>query len=63
MIHRTKAYYVLYYALFNFILRFFDLSMVVRDNDADVYARNYWWWFTKRFDAKHSAYFLNKLPP
>ena len=61
MIHRTKAYYAFYYLPFNFILRFFDLSMVVRDYDASAYARNYWWWFTKRFDSKHPAYFFNKL--
>ena len=61
MIHRTKAYYAFYYLPFNFILRFFDLSMVVRDYDASAYARNYWWWLTKRFDSKHPAYFFNKL--
>jgi len=63
LIYKTKIYHVFYYLPFDFILRIFDLSMVVRDYDANAYARNYWWWFMKRFDSKHPSYFRNKLPP
>jgi hypothetical protein len=35
--------------------------MVIRDYDANAYARNYWWWFAKRFNPKHPSYFFNKL--
>ena len=48
---------------FDFILRFFDLSMVIRDYDTSAYARNYWWWFLKRFNPKHPSHFFNKMPP
>lgn len=59
----TKLYHTFYYLPFELILRIFDISMVVRDHDANAYARNYWWWFKKRFDPKHPSYFLNKMSP
>ena len=61
LVYKTRVYYAFYYLPFDFILRVFDLSMVVRDYDANAYARNYWWWFTKRFNPKHPSYFFNKL--
>ncbi len=58
---KTKIYHMFYYLPFDFILRLFDLSMVFRDYDANAYARNYWWWFSKRFNSKHPSYFFNNL--
>jgi anaerobic magnesium-protoporphyrin IX monomethyl ester cyclase len=58
----TKLYHIFYYLPYNFILRFFDLSMVVRDYDANAYAKNYWWWFMKRFNLNHPNSYFNNMP-
>jgi hypothetical protein len=37
-----------------------DLMIAVRDTDATTYAKNYWWWFKKRFDPNYHLYMFKK---
>ncbi len=53
---RIKAYKAFRVLPLGPVLRLFDLSMVIRDLDAQAYALNYWWWFRRRFDRKHPNY-------
>lgn len=61
LFYRSKAYYLFKVIPFDFILRIFDLSMVIRDYDAQAYAQNYWWWFKIRFNPEHPNYYRNLL--
>ncbi len=57
---RMRTYYLFRVLPLGFVLRLFDLTMVVRDWDAKAYALNYWWWFRKRFDKGHPNYFRKR---
>lgn len=59
--YKSKIYFIFYIIPFDFILRTFDLSMVLRDRDAKAYALNYLWWFRKRFNRNHPNYFLKNI--
>jgi anaerobic magnesium-protoporphyrin IX monomethyl ester cyclase len=61
LFYKSKIFLIFYVIPFDFILRTFDLSMVIRDHDAKAYALNYLWWFRKRFDRKHPNYNFNRL--
>jgi len=59
--YKSKLYFIFYIIPFDFILRTFDLSMVLRDRDARAYALNYLWWFRKRFNRSHPNYFFKHI--
>lgn len=45
------------------ILDVVDIGQALRKTDllAKTYAKNYWWWFSKRFDRGHPAYWRNSI--
>lgn len=59
--YRSRLYFLFYVIPFDFILRLFDLTLVIRDRDARAYARNYWWWFCRRFIPGHPNHFRNRM--
>ncbi len=59
--YKSKIYFIFYIIPFDFILRTFDLSMVLRDRDARAYAFNYLWWFRRRFNRSHPNYFFKNI--
>lgn len=58
---RTKLFKIFHYLPLRPVLSVMDLSMVFRDYDARAYAQNYVWWFLKRFNKSHKAYYKNKI--
>lgn len=61
--YRSGLYKVFKWVPFDPILRAFDLTMVFRDLDAQAYAKNYWWWYTRRFDSSHPNYWRRRYRP
>jgi len=51
-----KAYKIFWMAPFRIFITVLDLMIAIRDVDATTYAKNYWWWFKKRFDPKYHLY-------
>lgn len=57
---RVKAYKVFWMAPFRVFISLLDLMIAVRDKDATTYAKNYVWWFFKRFDRNYHLYMFKK---
>ncbi|RJX31617.1 MAG: radical SAM protein [Desulfarculus sp.] len=55
-----KAYKIFWMAPFKLLISLLDLMIAVRDKDATTYAKNYWWWFRKRFDSNYHLHYFKK---
>ena len=53
-------YKIFWMAPFRVFITVLDLMIAIRDKDATTYAKNYWWWFKKRFDKKYHLYMFKK---
>lgn len=60
MLLQFKAYKVFWMAPFRVFITVLDLMIAVRDKDAWAYAKNYVWWFMKRFDRNYHLYYFKK---
>ncbi len=47
-------------APFRLFISMLDIMIAIRDKDATTYAKNYWWWFRKRFDRNYHLYMFKK---
>jgi anaerobic magnesium-protoporphyrin IX monomethyl ester cyclase len=60
MLIKLKAYKVFWMAPFRLFISILDIMIAIRDRDATTYAKNYWWWFKKRFDKDYHLYWFKK---
>lgn len=57
---KLKAYKVFWMAPFKVFISILDIMIAARDKDATTYAKNYVWWFLKRFDKNYHLYMFKK---
>lgn len=43
---------------FSFLIKIFDILILIRDRDARTYFYNYCWWFAKRFNSRHPSFWF-----
>lgn len=60
MLIKMKVYKIFWMAPFRLFITVLDLMIAFRDKDATTYAKNYWWWFCKRFDKNYHLYMFKK---
>lgn len=57
---KLKVYKIFWMAPFRVFISVLDIMIAIRDKDATTYAKNYWWWFRKRFDKNYHLYMFKK---
>lgn len=60
MLIKLKVYKIFWMAPFRLFITVLDIMIAIRDKDATTYAKNYWWWFMKRFDRNYHLYMFKK---
>jgi len=57
---KLNLHKIFWMAPFRLFIVFLDLAIAIRDVDARTYAKNYWWWFRKRFDRAYHLFIFKK---
>lgn len=57
---KLKVYKIFWLAPFRLFITVLDIMIAIRDKDATTYAKNYWWWFRKRFDKNYHLYLFKR---
>lgn len=57
---KLNVYKIFWMAPFRLFITVLDIMIAIRDRDATTYAKNYWWWFRKRFDRNYHLYMFRK---